>query len=278
MAGGSVRDAIKLISPKWLQTGVGEKFLYVFGLACDVLLEKLNQAMRMHIPTYGDSSGLATIGTDRLIPQGPNEPVASYALRLKKAYDTWQHAGSAGSILQQILGYLNPVAPRVFVVGNGLSNTNPWDSYAAGANPNNPPQHYLANPANWDWDGFSSGAPDPTRWWRIWIGIDCSSGSPFTNEGTWGDGKTWGDGGTWGSSASSSDVASIQQLVQLWKPANVQCVNVILFFDGTLFDQALAFGSSKLPDSNFGLWEKITSSMVSVPSRFSTAAYWDGVF
>lgn len=272
--GGSVRDAIKQFSPKWLASGVAEKFLYSFGLAIDVMLEKMNQAMRMHIPTYGDNSGLATIGNDRLIPQGANELPASYAARLKTAYDGWQLAGSARSLLSQVLGNLSPATPLIRVVSNGNSTAGPggtpWDTYLSGATPiTTIPSHSLVQPANWNWDGQGF------AWWRSWFIIYSSSGSPFTNEGTWGDGKTYGDGGTWGTNATQGQVSAIQSILKLWKPANDQVLNVIINFDSTLFDMTQAFGSAKLPDSNFGGWAKQVGG-VSVPARFASAAYWDG--
>ncbi len=273
MSGGSIRDALKAISPKWLQTGVGEKFLYVFGFSCDVLAEKLNQAMKMHIPTYGDASGLASIGNDDLIPQGPSEPAASYARRLQLAYDDWSVAGSSRSIMRQILGYVNPAAPLVRIVGQGTGSTTPWDTFLASVDTSRTvPSHLLQSPANWIWDSFAT-----TRWYRNWVIIDCSAGTPFAAAPVVGSGPVLGAStGTCGSTATPNDVSSIRALVKLWKPANIQCMNIILSFDSTMFDPTLATGSVKLPDANWALWGKVSSN-VEVSARSTSAAYWDGV-
>ncbi len=274
MAGGSIRDAIKSYSPKWLQGSVGEKFLYAFGLGCDVLAEKLNQAMRMHIPTYGDPSGLASIGNDRLIPQGPNEPPAAYARRLQLAYDDWQHAGSSRAIMRQVLGYCSPSRPKnITVVGNGTGSTTPWDSYPTGVDTsNNAPSHLLQSPANWIWDQSFAAA-----WYRIWVILDCTTGGPFAVAPVVGSGPVVGGWkGTVGSTATANDVSSIRALVKLWKPANIQCKNIIISFNSNLFQPQLLTGDSRMPDATWANWARPNNISVEIAARQGEAAYWDG--
>src|SRR5579859_4842069 len=130
-----LRDAAKDLSPTWLQSGVAEKLLYICGLGMDALLEKWNEGVRMRMPGYGDSSGLAYIGADRLIGQGLTEPAANYATRLKYWLDDWQIAGSARAVMQQVLGYLAAAQPLV----RSVSNSSVWDYYIEGANPQTTP-------------------------------------------------------------------------------------------------------------------------------------------
>jgi len=59
------RDIIKLLSPPWLATGVAEKYMYAIGLGVDLLCEKLNEAMRAHMPGEGTYTALPYIGADR---------------------------------------------------------------------------------------------------------------------------------------------------------------------------------------------------------------------
>jgi hypothetical protein len=270
MAGGSVRDALLALTPKWLQGTVGAKLLFTIGYSCDVLLDKLNQGVRMHIPTYGDASGLPNIGADRVIPQGPNEPPGAYAQRLKVAYDDWQRAGSARSLMRQFLGYVSPATPPIRVVGLGLVATGTvWDIYLAGANAGTTvPAHVRVVPSNWNWDGNTS------AWYRAWVIIDSSS-APYTCP-KWGDGHKWGDGTRWGFTAASYPApADIATIVALWKTAGVQVVNVIVSYDSTLFDPAQPAGSSKLPDGNWAGWYELSSG-TSIPSRSWSAAYLPG--
>ena len=266
--GGSIRDAIKSYSPKWLQSGTAEKLLYTIGYSLDLLLEKANQAAKLHIPTYGDASALPTLGADRLITQGPNEGPANYAQRLKLAYDDWASAGSPRSVLQQLLGYLSPYGQIVRSVGNGLTSTSGtiWQWYAAGASYNStPPLQALAN--TWNWDGAY-------QWWRTWVIIDASSGLPFTCP-KWGDGHKWGDGTALGISGGSQTAPAIRSILALWKPAHATVVNVIVSYGSGLFLPTNTPGGGN-PDGTWGTYYKLSSG-AAVPSRSWSASYLDGV-
>jgi hypothetical protein len=252
-----LRDMFKSLSPEWLQEGVAEKLLYSMGAAMDTLVEKINQGMRLHMPGYGDPTGLSYIGQDRLIPQGYQETSAAYASRLKLAWDSWLHAGSVVAILNQILGYVSPATPIVQFV----SNTSVWDTIntALGGW-----SHYAA-PANWNWDYWT------TAWWRSWM---IMQSTPWSSEGTYGDGQTYGDGGAWGTTATPAQCQSLQAIVKLWKPAH-NAVVIIISYDTTLFDNTLAFGSAQLPDGHHGLSYKSVAGVMT-PTRFSTCAYLEG--
>ena len=167
-----LRDFVKAISPKWLSDGVAEKFLYLQGLDSDACLEKMNQGMQLHMPTYGDPSALPAIGADRVIPQGFNEPALSYAARLKIWLDDWAIAGNARATLQQALAEVLPQLPRARTV----SDSSVWDTYiqgpytSASAPATSYPSHYVgAN--NWNWDGEADPKPLSVAkaWWRWWL-------------------------------------------------------------------------------------------------------------
>ncbi len=262
-----LRDMIKGIAPPWLQTGVGEKFLYVMGLVTDALLDKMNQGMRLHLPGYGDASALATLALDRLIVQGFQETPTAYANRLKKWLDSHQREGSATAVLAQLAGFVSPTVLTMRTVSdNGV-----WDTSSDGATV----WHYRSNPDNWDWDSlckFPQGL-----WWRFWTII--YAGSLWTNEGTWGDGQKWGDGGTWGSTMTQSQVQTIQAIVRQWKAAhNIQGpighhAGIIVSFDATWFSPFASPGGS-IPDGNWGKWAKVVAN-VYVASRTANAIYID---
>jgi len=155
------RDSIKRLSPPFLAQGVAEKILYTIGLSADAVAEKMNQASQAHMPGLCDPSCLALIGADRVMGQGPNESNASYAVRLQKAFDTWQHAGSSRSVLQQVLGYVSTPAnvqsgtvPIGTIVGVSAAGTYAhWDVFYNTSDTSQPPHHQLVSPANWNWDG-----------------------------------------------------------------------------------------------------------------------------
>lgn len=160
------RDTIKAISPPWLSAGTAERYMYNFGLVGDLLLEKLNQAMRAHMPGVGTDTALVLLGNDRVIPQGPYESNSSYAGRLTRAFDAWQRAGSRRAVLAQVAQYLSSPAlpagtqnPLVAIVGG---NEPDWDIYYADMDISQPPLHVVPASSNWNWDGLS-------RWWRAWL-------------------------------------------------------------------------------------------------------------
>ena len=167
--GQSQRDSVKQMSPPWLANGFAEKFLYNFGVCADALLEKLNEAVQARMPTKCDVSALPFIGADRLIGQGPNESNANYRVRLQKAFDTWQQAGTRRAVLQQVLGYVansanvQPYTPAATIVSASASGTYAvWDRYFYGDDTAAAPAHVRKAPANWNWDGTYT-------WWDSFL-------------------------------------------------------------------------------------------------------------
>jgi hypothetical protein len=164
MAKLGLRDTIYLLSPPWLRPGadgnykgVAGKLMYVFGIMPDLLLEKMDQAMRAHMPGLGTPTANPYLASDRQLVQGPSETSTQFSGRLQKAFATWKTAGSALSWMRQWLAYLTPLTPALFSV----KNNGAWDLYYAGANTQLPPTH-VPPQGNWDWDGVTY------NWWRFW--------------------------------------------------------------------------------------------------------------
>lgn len=162
MAG--LRFAIKDLSPPWLASGFGEKFLYNFGLGQDAIVEKINQGIYDRIPTVCDPTALPLIGLDRQMTQGPSELTASFRTRLKRAWDTYQLSGEARAVLSNVLAYVTnpstapttytPAASIVKVSQSGTYAT--WDTYYFGDDTTQPPSHKTTTPINWNWDGVNN--------------------------------------------------------------------------------------------------------------------------
>lgn len=181
--GRSQRDAIKQMSPPWLSQGVAEKILYAIGLSADAVAEKMNEAARARMPgtsiidgtPLAPPSALPLIGADRVMGQGPNESNADFAIRLQKAFDTWQRAGSSRSILQQVLGYVATPAnvqsgqvPIGAIVGSSSTGTYAhWDVFYNTSDTSKPPHHQRIGDgglvvSNWNWDGTYT-------WWQSFL-------------------------------------------------------------------------------------------------------------
>jgi hypothetical protein len=161
------RDSIREASPPWLATGVAEKLLYGTGLGSDLLIEKMNQASKAHMPGQGTPTALPLIGNDRLILRGIGETDDSYAKRLQGAFPAWHHAGSARGVLAQVAAFIGNVdadlgdwLPRVAIVGGNGSRT--WNWYNTGSDITGPTVHELAPAGSWNWDGTFP-------WWRAWL-------------------------------------------------------------------------------------------------------------
>ena len=162
------RDVIVALAPPWLQGDIGSRYLVNLGLGSDAVLEKGTQAVLARMPGRGDPTQLPLIGADRVMTQGPGETNDAFALRLQRAFDTWQHAGEARAVLELVASYTAGQqtpgvgnVPIVAIVGGYQAKK--WDWFMAGDDPGAPPKHSDQH-AGWSWDGLES-----TRWWRSWL-------------------------------------------------------------------------------------------------------------
>lgn len=195
------RDTIHEISPPWLRTGTAERLLYVLGISGDLLLEKLNQAVKAHMPGVGTSTALVYVGNDRMINKGPFESDDDYAGRLQRAFPSWQIAGSRRAILSQVVQYLK--SPAVLLPASSFdasfdgtfTSTTPahfptaaivggadlhWETYYTSDDVvNSPPARYVpiageADDRRFNWQGLPPPPTLSTEWWRAWLVIYCT--------------------------------------------------------------------------------------------------------
>lgn len=257
-----LRTAVKFFSPRWLAEGVAEKLLYTVGLINDALIDALNQGLLAGMG-IGTNTALPLIGSDRRILRGTAETDDAYRSRLAQAWTAWRTGGGYRSLLSQLYDYLQPLDRVVRCISY---NGDFWWVAAGDTRADDGVHNAQRYRAVWDWD--SSGA-----WWRVWVVIYSQGGTPWSPEGTWGDGQVWGDGGTWGSTASLEDVASIRSIVKTWKAQHAVVPFIVVSFDGAAFDPLTA--GSTLPDGNWLHWSKVVSGE-QVPARYASAIYWDG--
>ena len=194
MARTSQRDGIKQISPPWLADdspatasnptgGVGGRFMYSLGIASDMLLEKMNQAARAHMPTHAPVTALPYLGADRVLVQGPGESSTAFALRLKEAFDFWQYAGSSRAVLGAtaafLTGFQGTSATTVPICANvGGFYAEKWSWLNNTDDPRYPSQ-YNAPAQNWSWDGNEA-----AQWWREWLICYFNASAPVYSFGT----------------------------------------------------------------------------------------------
>lgn len=275
MMKAGIRDMVAALSHTPIVQGVAEKFNYGMGLAIDALIEKLDQAMLAHMPTKCDPSALAYIGNDRNIGRGFSETDTSYGIRLQHSFEDWQRAGSARSVLRQVLGMVLSYQPlaRTVADANTFDFTNirsPWDTYLDGADTTQPPSHQQGptGGSNWNWDGVIQS----WRWWLIMYPITPQNFcNPAPTYGT--AGRVWGDTTmSWGFDKPASLFNGIRSAVKQWEKGGSWCRWMIFSFDNTLF---IPGSSSNAPDGTWGTWSK-NSAGTQVATRSANARYADG--
>lgn len=278
MSSDGIRTLMYAVSPPWLQDGIAQKYTYICALHADALIDKCKLGVYNRFPLLCDPTALPLLGADYGIPQGPNEPTASYRVRLQTSWDDYRHDGSARAVMRQGLGYLTPLTPAMRIVKDvnapqpGVLQASVWDTYAAGADTTQPPTHVLQTSLAWDWDGV-------ILRWRAWWIIYSLAGSPWSSEGTWGDGQLWGDGGVWGLTATQGDMSSLRALLAKRRSVGSWYIpggGIIVTFNAAEFDPTQPAGGGINPDGNWKHYGKDNGSGQQVAARFTDCRYLDG--
>lgn len=254
------RDTIRRISPTWLQGFYGYRFLYSAAVQIDAMADGLTAALKLRFPNLYTNETLPLIGRERGIRRGFDELDESYATRLRGWWDYHKHKGNPYALMREVQAYLGTHAIKMRVVNNAGA----WYTKNADGT-----TEYLAPPTHWNWDGSTA---DWSRYWLILY-----PNGLWTHTGAWGAGANWGPttfgNPTWGSSATREQVQSIQAIVEDMRGPHSTCVNIIIAFDNASFDPTDT--APPLPDGTWGNAYTITAGHA-VPSRLSTAIYWQG--
>lgn len=162
------RDSWYSLATPWLSTGTAEKYMYTMQLATDLLLEKMNQAIKIRLPGQGDPSQLPYLAHDRGLVQGPAEPNASLVARLQNSFAAWGLAGSARAVLEQLQAYMQNLQPGVpssyplaTIVSSTPTRTN-WSQLYQGDALGALPTVTTVRPANFSWSANEG------TWWS-WL-------------------------------------------------------------------------------------------------------------
>ncbi len=116
------RTAQKSTKISWLRDVTSQAWLGEFGGIKDALVARLRAAVTARFPELAPPDALAAIGDERGILRSQADTDAKYGTRLREAWQTWQFAGSAYSVLSA----LNAVSSAFFytiVQQNGLAHT-----------------------------------------------------------------------------------------------------------------------------------------------------------
>ncbi len=258
------RTVRRYVAPRWLTEGEGGLVGYALDLVKDAFAQRAYLGLLARLP-QNDPLGLTTAPPDALVQmcrdrrvyRGIFDTDQQLAVKLRNWRTPRRTAGAAFTLLAQLHAYVgtaNGVSFRtVDVAGNWYSRS------ATGVE-----TFSLAN-GNWNWDN------NPAAWSRFWVIIYIGTLWPVTTM-KWGTGAVWGaTPNLWGSTAITQEhVATLQAIVNDYKPGGTVCQNIILAADPASFNPA-----SPEPDGTWGKPYKLTGG-VAVPSRLATARYLDG--
>lgn len=177
------QDIILAYAPPTLQDEIGGELLVSLGQGEDTIQDRATQAILVRMPGRGDPSQLPLIGNDRVMTQGPGESNAAFVERLTRAFETWQHAGSARSVLEQAFTYVEGLTgatgaePVALIVGGYRARK--WTWLLASDDPTEAPSVFYSPADNWAWDGLEF-----TRWWRAWLVLFAYRSAPVLSGAT----------------------------------------------------------------------------------------------
>lgn len=90
--------ATQTLSPPRLRGKWGTRWVAATSAEYDTLIDQLDQQVKARFPSHCPADGLAVIGVDRQIQRAFDESDASYAQRLRAAWETWEWAGTGPGI------------------------------------------------------------------------------------------------------------------------------------------------------------------------------------
>ena len=205
------RDAIRTISPPWLQTGVAEKVLYALALHIDGLIDGVTAGVKSRFPNVYSAESLPLIGRERRILRGRTETDTVYASRLTRWLDDHKGRGGPVALLTQLNAHFAPSSFPMHVV---YYSGREFSADAAGV--------VTRELVDVDW------APDANtaKWARWWLFYEWPTA--IGDDGLWGDAGTYGDGGVWGSDLLVEDVVDLRAVPREWNAAHTIGVLVLL--------------------------------------------------
>lgn len=241
------RKIVHKLAPSWLTDDDGGKVLYSLHLMLDSWLERGRLGVLARFPEYAPDDAIAALSRDRKIIRGLNEPVSSFAVRLRKWLDTHRIAGNPFALLEQIRAYLQAdVLVRTVDQNGNWYWIDPDGSY-----------HTQLKAGQWNWDSATT-----TNWSRFWVII---YGRTLWTTAKYGDGSKYSAAHVWGLSATPDQIAGLRSVVRQWKPAHAKCEQIIVAMDDSIFQPGTTL------DGNWGRYSSRTDPRT--PARSTLARY-----
>lgn len=257
-----LQEFIAGIVSQWLQGPNTSTFLEALGLTLDTENATLLGGLRSMQPFLCFIDSLLDIGEERGMRRYPNEPEASFRLRLAQWRQIKAHAGSHYGEMINLQPYFLPARPMIRIFhqsADGKSSCHTYTSagvYSVDVNA----------PTVWNWDDT------PSLWSRFWVVIYVNGiGS---DAALYDDGTTYDDGTVWDGHLSADQVADVVAIVNESKAAHSILAGVILAPDPASFDPAVPIttdgnGATSMPQGN---WRYATDMTTGHPTRLDGIA------
>jgi hypothetical protein len=194
------RDAVRKLSPSWLQNNNGWKLMYALALHLDVVVDMVTFGVWLRFPNRYSPDSLGVIGRDRRIRRGPSETDEAYGNRLCFWLDDHRRRGNPYALLAQNHAYWEPTEFQMDMV------------YRSGRRFIQSEDGTEITVSDVDWSNFDS---IPAKWARWFLFFYWPT--TVHDDGMWGSGGLWGlDNGVWGSDLTVQQVADIRAVPRDW--------------------------------------------------------------
>lgn len=227
------------VAPPWLQGPNGRKWLEAHGEVKDDLVQRVKAAVMARMPGQAPPDALPLLGDERQILRGLSEDDATYAERLRKAWESWRLTGTPLGLLRALdtAGFrhaaLVQANERAFTLdANGelvitTLGTSPWiGSLPVPISPlDDPPRHswtFTATDLDTEPAPPLRNPPGP-RWFTSRFAVLF----PDVEYNSAEDGHHWDEG-----LPSINNLGLMRLLIHEWKPAKATCMGIYVVTRG----------------------------------------------
>lgn len=218
----SFEDYMEALSPPWLLSGRGARFMRAIGQVKDGSTWRMLQALMGRYPGYATASAVGMLGAERGIDKGPGESLASYAGRVRGAWDTRAYGGTARGMLTAlyVAGYTEV---RLATAGGRIY----W------MNADRDVEWYVLPEGSWLF-----GETDSDYWSRFIVIFPEPLPADWVANGV--------------PAESSDEAKTIKRIVRRWKPAHMDTAAIIIASSPETFDYFPEGGTWDNPGATWG--------------------------
>jgi len=113
------------IMPPWLRRRVGGAVVEGIGVPIETEVDRSTESLRLRFPNKDVEEALGYLGRERRILRGPGESGSTFAIRLRKWWDSHRTRGNAHALLTQLHDFLlsSNNVPVQYIANSGTTVT-----------------------------------------------------------------------------------------------------------------------------------------------------------